>query len=79
MTDTNTQYLDLQGLEDYSSLSISTIRSYIKYDSLPHFKVRGKILVRQSEFDKWMEGYRVDSQDLDKLVDEVMQSVQSEY
>jgi hypothetical protein len=27
-------------------------------DPIPHFKPGGKILVRQSEFDRWMERHR---------------------
>jgi hypothetical protein len=54
---------------------------------LPHYRMRephviatasgerrtvsGKILVRRSEFDRWMEGYR-SKPDLDRLVDEVV-------
>lgn len=33
--------------------------------------ITGKILVRRSDFDRWMEGYRY-TPDLDKLVDEVV-------
>ena len=35
----------------------------------------GKILVRKSDFDRWMEAYRY-TPDLDKLVDEVVSAIQ---
>jgi hypothetical protein len=34
--------------------------------------VRGKVLVRRSEFDRWMEGFR-HTPDVDKIVNEVME------
>ena len=43
------------------------------YGGLPHFKLRGKILVRLSEFDQWIETFRVDTkQELNNLVDDVL-------
>ena len=67
------QYFDLRGLSAYSSLGVPTIREHIKLSGLPAFKVKGKLLVRMSEFDKWIEGYRQNkAQDLDVLVEGVM-------
>ena len=68
-------YFDVKGLNRYSSLGCSTIRSYLKR-GLPHFKVKGKILIKRSDFDKWMEKYRVNKQqDLRRLVDETMEQL----
>ena len=65
-------YFDLRGLSAYSSLGVSTLRDHIK-KGLPCFKIGGKILIKLSEFDKWLEGYRVNQkQDLDAIVDDVM-------
>lgn len=75
---TQPEYLDLRGLSAYSALGVGTLRDYIRDGSLPCFKVKGKILIRRSEFDKWLEGFRVKkSQDLKQLVDEVMQSLKA--
>lgn len=63
------QYLDLDGLAKYSSMSKSTLREYIKGEGLPAFKVKGKLLVKQSEFDNWMEGFRLQSEDIDSIVE----------
>jgi len=66
------QLFDLKGLSAYSSLGVGTLRDYLRA-GLPHFKVKGKILVRRSEFDQWLEGFRVDRKvDLDGLVDGVL-------
>ena len=57
------QYFDLPGLNAYSCIPVPTLRDYIKRDGLPYFKLRGKILVRRSEFDAWVNSHRVDSID----------------
>ena len=70
------QYFDLRGLSAYSSLGVPTIREHIKLRGLPAFKVKGKLLIKMSEFDKWMEGYRQNkAQDLDVLVEDVMKEL----
>ena len=53
------QFFDLRGLSAYSSLGVSTLRDYIRRGKLPYLKMRGKILVRKSEFDKWTEKFRI--------------------
>ena len=53
--------LDLKGLSKYSSLGVPTLRDYLRSGGLPYFKLKGKILVRVSEFDGWLESFRVDS------------------
>jgi hypothetical protein len=72
------QYFDLKGLSAYSSLGVPTIREHIKLLELPAFKVKGKLLIKMSEFDKWIEGYRQNkAQDLDSLVDGVMKELKA--
>ena len=72
------QYFDLRGLSAYSSLGVPTIREHIKLLGLPAFKVKGKLLIKMSEFDKWIEGYRQNkAQDLDSLVDGVMKELKA--
>jgi len=67
------QYFDLQGLCVYSSIPVSTLRDYLRKQNLPHFKTRGKILVKRSEFDTWLETYRVNrAQDLKELTNSIM-------
>ncbi len=49
-------YLSLTGLAGYASLSRRTLQDLINatQDPLPSYRVGGKILVRKSEFDRWM-------------------------
>ena len=61
------QYFDLPGLNAYSCIPVPTLRDYIRRDGMPCFKLRGKILVKRSEFDAWVNDHRVDG--IDKLRD----------
>ena len=69
-------YLDLRGLAEYSTLSLRTLARHLGDPTrpLPHYKVRGKILVRRSEFDAWMQGFRRHPPAaVPRLVDEVLE------
>ena len=67
---------DLRGLSEYSSLGIPTLRDYLRADGLPCFKLKGKILIRKSEFDAWLERYRVNKkQEINAIVDDIMASI----
>ena len=79
MDTSSDKYLDLKALSAYSCLAVPTLRDYLKGNGgIPHFKARGKLLVRRSEFDAWLEQFRVTrSQELDSLVEGVMDSLTS--
>jgi Helix-turn-helix domain len=68
------RYLDLHQLALYSSLSVRTLRDYLSapHDPIPSYCVRRKILVRRSEFDRWLEKYRVDATRVSRLVDDIL-------
>ena len=67
---------DLKSLSQHSCLGVPTLRDYIRSGGLPHFKLKGKILVRLSEFNRWLESFRVDTKsDLNDLVDDVLESL----
>ena len=71
-------YLPLRDLADYSGLSVRTLRGFLRTpaNSLPHFRVRGRILVRRSDFDAWMLAFRrIDSEALNGLIDDVLSSL----
>lgn len=71
------QYFDLPGLSSYCGLAIPTLRDHLKKGQFPYFKVKGKILVKRSEFDKAMEKkFRVNRPgDLRRLVDETVEQL----
>ncbi len=66
-------YLDLKALRKCCSISVRKLRDLLKdpLRPLPCYRVDGKILVRWSEFQCWMEAYRYTS-DVDRVVDEVV-------
>jgi hypothetical protein len=67
------RYFDVSGLAAYSALGESTIRDYIRSAGLPCFKIKGKLLFKQSEFDKWLERFRINKkQDVGSLADGVL-------
>jgi len=54
-------FMPLTALASYSGLSVRTLRQYLELppnQALPAYRLPGKILVRRSEFDAWMEQYR---------------------
>ena len=71
------QYFDLRGLSAYSSMKVPTLRDHIR-KGLPCFKCGGKLLIRMSEFDAWLEKFRINKeQDLETLVEDVMADFRS--
>ena len=55
------EFLSLRDLATHSGLSRNTLRKYVDADpsvALPSYRPGGKILVRRTEFDAWLEGYR---------------------
>ena len=73
------QFFDLKGLSVYSALAVSTLRDYIRSGNLPCFKVKGKVLIKRSEFDGWIEGHRVSrKKDINGIVDEVIEGLKKQ-
>jgi len=69
-------YFDLKNLSAYCSLGVPTLRDYLRSGGLPHFKLKGKILVKKSEFDQWLESFRIKTnQELNGIIDSVLESL----
>jgi hypothetical protein len=55
-------FLSLRALADYSGLSVRTLRTFLERNppaqALPCYRLAGKVLVRRSDFDRYMEQYR---------------------
>jgi len=70
------QYFDLRGLQLYSGMKVSLIREYIRRNGLPCFQIKGKIFIKQSEFDKWINQYRINkNKDINNIVNNIMKSL----
>ncbi len=56
-------------------MAIPTLRDYMR-EGMPYFKLKGKILVKRSEFDGWLESFRVNRNlELNELVDDVIRGL----
>src|SRR5262245_36464562 len=72
------RYMSLAELAAHSGLSRRTlIRSLAASDPLPHFKVGGRVLVRRSDFDVWVQlvGTPVNVERARSLQDKVRRAV----
>lgn len=61
-------YVTIKFLAQRSSLSDRTLRKFIRCGEFPHYRPdpKGKILIRLSDFDAWIESRRVQiEQDID--------------
>ncbi|MFQ5684897.1 MAG: helix-turn-helix domain-containing protein [Candidatus Binatia bacterium] len=68
-------YLSLRALATYSGLSVRTLRKALADSAhpLPHYRPGGsKVLVRRSDFDRWMLRFRREGQDLDRMVSQAL-------
>lgn len=66
----NGGYLKLRGLAVYSSLSVKTLRKFLR-EGLPCFRLDGVILVRISDFDEFISRYKL-GRSAEELADEMM-------
>ena len=73
-------FLTLRVLAAYSGLSVRKLRDLLAdpVHPLPHYRIGGKILVRQSEYDGWAARYRhVGSGDVNAIVASVLQDLRA--
>jgi excisionase family DNA binding protein len=74
------EWLSLRQLTEYAAVSDRTLRDWMhrQPDPLPAVQVDGKILVRRSQFDAWLERYRIKpgtSVDVDAIVGDLVRKV----
>jgi excisionase family DNA binding protein len=71
-------YLSLKALAAYAGLSVRTLRDRLRDGArpLPCYRVGGKVLVRRSEFDSWIQQFHrtQGATDMGALVDNVVAS-----
>jgi Helix-turn-helix domain len=74
------EWLGLRELTQYADISERTLRSWIysPVDPLPAAKVCGKVLVRKSDFDAYLQRHRIkrlEEINLDAIVQDVIKGV----
>jgi hypothetical protein len=72
------EYLDLKTLSRYSCLSVRTLRVILsRPGGPPHYRPGGKVLMKKSDWDTWLEQFKTAPVDLDALVADVMAEINS--
>ena len=67
------RYFDLKSLSESLPIGVSTLRGLIRSNGLPHFRLPGRILVKQSEFDTWMTRFACNrEQEIGELADSIL-------
>lgn len=70
------EWLDIRAVTEYASVSERTLREWIRLpiNPLPAVQVGGKILIRKSILDRWLEShpFQAESVDINRIVDEVV-------
>jgi len=74
------EWLCLREVTRYVNISERTLRTWIHapVDALPAVRVNGRILVRRSELDAWLDRHRIKALDLinlDGIVKDVLQGL----
>lgn len=71
------RWLDLRALQKYAGVSERSLRAWIHrpINPLPAVRVGGKILVRRSTFDQWLENHRVKAVDVAAIVEQIAAGV----
>lgn len=70
-------FLDLKAAAAYTSLSVRTLREHIKRPGGPPiYRVVGKILLKRSDIDAWLERFKID---LDSLANSALESFRVQH
>lgn len=77
----NREWLSLRELTEYAGVCERTLRTWLRRstDALPAVRVGGKILVRRSEFDAWLERHRMQPNaqvDVDGIVNGILRDAE---
>lgn len=69
------EYLSVPELSIHSGMSERTLWDLIrsKSDPIPHYRFGRLVKVRRCDFDAWAEMHKVDTNLVDRIVDEVFQ------
>ena len=72
-------YLSIRAAASYCGLSTRFLRGRIAEGQLPHYRPGGKVLIRRSHLDAWLEQFkRVGARDLDAVVDGMLADLRGE-
>ena len=64
----------VKSVAERSDVSPRTVRTWLK-EGLPHYKIRGIVLIKFEELDSFLESFSVSGNQVDEIVDEVLKGV----
>jgi len=70
------RYLSVRQLAEYTSLSEGTIRNILS--EIPHHRLKRKILIKRSEFDRWLLRRRQQKQHISPLTQEMLARIKKD-
>jgi excisionase family DNA binding protein len=73
------KFLTLKQLAEYSSVSVPTLRRYIRNNKMPYFQIGRSILIDPEEFDDWMKLLRKQRIAKENRFDEIVNEVVREF
>ena len=76
MAEIQPQYFDLKTLSKYACISVGSLRDYIRDGDLPAYRLKGKVLVKRSTFDKWIDAHPFQT-DIDSIAADVIDSLKA--
>lgn len=67
----------MKSLSTRLSISPRTLRGWMRdpVDPLPGYKVKGTLLFKWAEVERWLDAHRIEQTDLDAQVDEILKSL----
>jgi hypothetical protein len=70
-------YFSIKALSSYSSLSTRLLRSFLTAADhpLPHYRLGGRVLVRRSDFDGWIQIFRHEGSDPEAIAERILMNL----
>ena len=75
-------WFSLRAASSYCGLSVRSLRGWLSHAErpLPCYRVNGKILLRHSELDQWLGGFRrTGAEHLDTLVEGIVREIRGPH
>ncbi len=74
------EYLTLKTLARRLSVAPRTLRGWMRNptDPLPGYKVKGTLLFKWAEVERWLDAHRVETVDLEAQANEILDSLNTE-
>jgi excisionase family DNA binding protein len=72
------EWLDLKAVQQYACVSERTLRDWIhRTDPLPAVRVGAKMLVRRSDFDRWLQNHTIKNPSVSGIVEKILSGLKT--